>query len=119
MGQHHHAFVSYSACCRDGAQDHGARRITPTETDEAATMATYNIEFWRGAERIFEYEGDEYPNLDDAQRHINELLQEMMLDSWSEDWTGCRFAVASLDGETVLEVPVLATMSAIARRSGH
>jgi hypothetical protein len=82
-------------------------------------MATYTIEFWRGAERIFEYEGDEYPNLDDAQHHINELLQEMMIDSWSEDWTGCRFAVASLDGKRVLEVPVLATMSAIARRSSH
>jgi hypothetical protein len=87
--------------------------------DKAVTMANYNIEFWRGAERIFEYEGDEYPNLDDAQHDINELLQEMMTDSWSEDWTGCRFAVASLDGETVLEVPVLATMSAIARRRSH
>jgi len=82
-------------------------------------MATYNIEFWRGAERIFEYEGDEYSNLDDAQHHINELLQEMITDSWSEDWTGCRFAVASLDGKRVLEVPVLATMSAIARRRSH
>jgi hypothetical protein len=82
-------------------------------------MTNYNIEFWRGAERILEYEGDEYPNLDDAQRHIDELLQEMMADSWLEDWTGCRFAVASLEGETVLEVPVLATMSAIARRRSH
>ena len=33
-------------------------------------MATYNIEFWRGAERIFEYEGDDYPNLDDAQHVV-------------------------------------------------
>ena len=82
-------------------------------------MTIYNIEFWRGAERIFEYEGDESLNLDDAQHYINELLQEMMIDSWSEDWTGCRFAVASLEGETVLEVPVLATMSAIARRRSH
>jgi hypothetical protein len=93
--------------------------LTPPSANEANAMTNYNIEFWRGAERIFEYEGDEYSNLDDAQHHINELLQAMMVDSWSEDWTGCRFAVASLNGETVLEVPVLTTMSAIARRSSR
>ena len=54
--------------------------LTPRPTKEANTITNYNIEFWRGAARVFGYEGY-YPNLDDAQHHINELLQEMMIDS--------------------------------------
>ena len=79
-------------------------------------MTNYNIELWRGAERIFEYEGDECPNLDDAQRRINEFVQEMMTDSWSEDGTGIAHPWM---GKAVLEVPLLATISAIAPRSSH
>ena len=66
-------------------------------------MTNHNIELWRGAERIFEYEGDECPNLDDAQHRINEFVQEM------NPWMG----------KAVLELPLLATISAIAPRSSH
>ncbi len=82
-------------------------------------MTNYYVEFWRGAERIVEYESDEYVTLDKARQDIEDLIQEMMTDAWAEDWTGCRCAVATSDGATVLQVPVLATMSALARRRHH
>ena len=82
-------------------------------------MTNYYIEFWRRGERVFEYESDDYLNPDDARHHIEELLHEMMIDSGAEDWTGCRFEVATRDGRTVLQVPVLAGISAIARRRSH
>jgi hypothetical protein len=82
-------------------------------------MTNCYIEFWRGGERVFEYEGDEFSNPDDARHHIEDLLHQMMRDSAVEDWTGCRFEVATERGKTVLQVPVLATMSALARRSSH
>ena len=82
-------------------------------------MTNYHIEFWRGAERVVGYESDEYITPAEARQHIDDLLEEMMTDAWAEDWTGCHFAVASWDGTTVLQVPVLATMSALARRRSH
>ena len=82
-------------------------------------MTNYHIEFWRGAERIFDYEDDEYPSPDNARRHIEDLIQEMMTDTGAEDWTGCRFEVATSRGKAVLQVPVLPTMSAITRRTHH
>jgi hypothetical protein len=77
---------------------------------------TYFIEFWRGAERILEYEREAYDSPEEARQYIEDLVREMMSDS-TDDWTGCYFAVARSDGATVLQVPVLATMSAIARRT--
>jgi hypothetical protein len=82
-------------------------------------MTNYHIEFWRGAERIFDYEDDEYPTPDNARRHIEELILEMMTDAHGDDWTGCRFEVATSRGKPVLQVPVLPTMSAITRRTQH
>jgi hypothetical protein len=82
-------------------------------------MTNYSIEFWRGGERVFKYEGEEFSNPADARQHIEDLLHEMMSDPAAEDWTGCRFEVATSDGIRVLQVPVLATMSALARRSSH
>ena len=82
-------------------------------------IPTYHIEFWRGAERVVEFDRNEFPTPDEAQQHIHDLLQEMMADPWAEDWTGCRFALASSDGQTVLDVPVLVTMGSLARRTNH
>ncbi len=80
---------------------------------------TYYIEFWLGADRIAEYDDAEYPSPDAAREHIDSLLRDMLADGSTDDWTGCRFAVATQDGRTVLQVPVLAAMSAIARRRSH
>ena len=80
---------------------------------------TYYIEFWLGADRIAEYDDAEYPSPDAAREHIDDLLQNMLADGSTDDWTGCRFEVATRDGRTVLQVPVLAGISAIARRRSH
>ena len=80
---------------------------------------TYYIELWLGAERVAQYDDTEYRSPDDAREYIHCLLKEMLDDGSPEDWTGCRFEVATQDGRTVLQVPVLATMSAIARRRCH
>ena len=80
---------------------------------------TYYIEFWLGADRIAEYDDAEYPSPDAAREHIDNLLQNMLADGSTDDWTGCRFEVATQDGRTVLQVPVLAGISAIARRRSH
>jgi hypothetical protein len=82
-------------------------------------MTHCHIEFWRGADRIVEYESDEYVTPAEARQHIDDLLEGMMTDPWADDWTGCRFVVASWDRTIVLQVPVLATMSALARRRSH
>jgi hypothetical protein len=81
-------------------------------------MAFY-IEFWQGTERIAEYEEDGYPSMFEAREHIEDLLREMMTDTWAEDWTGCRFEVTGSDGRTVLQVPILPAMRALARRNSH
>ena len=82
-------------------------------------MSEYRIEFWRGNERVFDYESDEYRSLEVAQQHIHALLHVMLSDPWAEDWTGCRFEVRRAGGKSVVDIPVLATMSAIARRKLH
>ena len=84
-------------------------------------MTDYQIEFWRGNERVsdLDYETDEFRSLEAAQQHIHDLLHMMLSDPWAEDWTGCRFEVRRAGGKRILEVPVLAAMSAIARRKLH
>ena len=82
-------------------------------------MTTYCVEFWRGADRIVEYESDEAVTLDKVRQDIENLLQEMMSNPWAEDWTGCRFTVTTSEGRIVLQGHVLAAMSALARRRPH
>jgi hypothetical protein len=82
-------------------------------------MTNYCVEFWRGAERIIEYESEDYLSLDKVRQHIEDLTQQMMSDPWAEDWTGCRFTVAKSDGTIVLQDHVPAAMSALARRRTH
>jgi len=90
---------------------------SPTpRTEEVKAMTNYYVEFWRGAEQIVEYESDEYVTPEKARQDIEDLIGEMMTDACAEDWTACRFVVATSDGKTVLQMPVLATMSALARR---
>ena len=82
-------------------------------------MIVYHIQFWRGRDRIIDYEDDEYRTLNEARQSVEDLIREMMTDRWSEDWTGCRFEVTTSDGTTVLSIPILAAMSALARRTHH
>ena len=82
-------------------------------------MAAYHIQFWRGEEQIIDYDDDEYLDLDEAKRHIEDLVREMMVDLWGEDWTGCSFVVATHDGRTVLKIPVLQATGAMTRRTRH
>jgi hypothetical protein len=88
-------------------------------TEEAIAMTEYHLQFWRGQERVFDYESDEFDSLDEARCHIDELIEAMRGDPSGEDWTGCRFDVATVRGKTVLQVPVLAAMSALARGKAH
>jgi hypothetical protein len=83
-----------------------------------STMATYHIEFWRGQERIFDFEGEEFTSLSMVHQHIDDLLREMVADSNRNDWTGCRFAVTER-GRRVAEVPILPALSVMARRTHH
>jgi hypothetical protein len=48
-------------------------------------MTNYCVEFWRGAERIIEYESEDYLSLDKVRQHIEDLTQQMMSDPWAED----------------------------------
>ena len=82
-------------------------------------MIFYHIQFWRGSDQIIDYEDDEYRSHEGARQSINDLIREMMADRWSEDWSGCRFEVTTSDGATVLSIPVLAAMNALARRTHH
>lgn len=82
-------------------------------------MIGYHIEFWRGLDRIIDYEDDEYRTLAEARQSVENLVREMMIDRWSEDWTGCRFEVTTSDGTTVLSIPVMAAMSALVHRIHH
>ena len=82
-------------------------------------MSGYVIEFWRGNEHVLDYEGEEYRSIEAAHQHIQDLLREMINDPWAEDWTGCRFEVTRSEGRKVLDIPVLAAMSALVRRMAH
>ncbi len=77
-------------------------------------MTGFQIAFWRGNERVFDYESDEFDSLDEARCHIDDLIRAMREDPSNEDWTGCRFDVATARGRSVLQVPVLAAMNALA-----
>jgi ABC-type ATPase with predicted acetyltransferase domain len=82
-------------------------------------MSAYHIHFWRGQNHIIDYEDDEYPSVEEARRHVEDIIREMMKDTMTEDWTGCRFEVTTVEGSPVLQIPVLTMMSAIARRTHH
>jgi hypothetical protein len=82
-------------------------------------MAAYHIQFWRGEEQIIDFEDDEYLGLVEAGRHIEDLIREMVADSWGEDWIGCSFVVATHNGKAIHRVPVLEAMGAMTRRTRH
>ena len=82
-------------------------------------MTRYHVEFWRGVERDPNYQSDEFPSPEGASEHITDLLYEMITDPRQKDWTGCRFQVMASSGERVLAVPILAALSALARKAAH
>jgi hypothetical protein len=91
----------------DGGAVQSSKIGLPAQSAEASVITNYCIEFWRGAERILEYEGNENVTPEEARQDIQDLIQGMMTDIGAEDWTGCRFVVATLDGRTVFQVPIL------------
>jgi hypothetical protein len=82
-------------------------------------MSVYHVQFWSGHDQIIDYEDDTYESVEEARQHIEELIRAMMEDRWREDWTECRFTVATWSGTTVLDIPVVAAMSALVRRTHH
>jgi hypothetical protein len=82
-------------------------------------MMEYYIEFWRDGVRIRDFESDAHWTLDEAAQRIRDLLHEMMNDPSMEDWTGCRFEIARSDGCSIVQVPIMKAMGALARRIGH
>ncbi len=82
-------------------------------------MDGYHIQIWRGQEHLIDFADDRSHSIDEASQRIADLLRDMMDELHEEDWTGCRFEVTTADGEPVLTLPVLPTMSAIARQTQH
>ena len=73
------------------------------------------IQFWHGKHCLLGLEDKGCASLEDASRRLSALLYELM--SEDQDWTGCRFQVTDAEARVVLVVPVLPTMSAIARQT--
>jgi hypothetical protein len=73
------------------------------------------IQFWHGKHCLLGLEDKGCASLEDASRQLSALLYELM--SEDTDWTGCRFQVTNAEARVVLIVPVLPTMSAIARQA--
>jgi hypothetical protein len=73
------------------------------------------IQFWHGKHCLLGLEDKGCASLEDASRRVSALLYELM--SEDKDWTGCRFQVTDAEAKVVLVVPVLPTMSAIARQT--
>jgi hypothetical protein len=72
--------------------------------EEANAREDYHIEFWRDAERVVDYENDEYVTPEKARQDIEDLIREMTTDAWAEDWTAWRFVGATSEGNSVLQV---------------
>ena len=73
------------------------------------------IQFWHGKHCLLRLEDRECASLEDASRKVSALLYELM--SEDKDWTGCRFQVTNAEARAVLIVPVVPTMSVIARQT--
>ena len=82
-------------------------------------MMEYHIEFWRDGVRVRNFESDVHWTLDEAAQRVRDLLREMMNDPSMDDWTGCRFEIARSDGRSVVQVPIMTAMGALARQIGH
>ena len=57
--------------------------------------------------------------MDEAVQNVRDLLQAIMEDPALEDWTGCRFEIARSDGRSVVQVPIMKAIGAMARQVGH
>lgn len=77
----------------------------------------YIIQFWRRQEFRFSIMDENFGSVEEAHQQVTALVREMMADD-EEDWTGCRFEVTTARGESLLSIPVLPAMSAIARYPG-
>ncbi len=82
-------------------------------------MGAFHIQLWRNQKHLIDFADDRSRSIDEASQRIAALLQDMMDELHEEDWTGCRFEVTTSDGGPVLTLPVLPTMSAIARQTRH
>ena len=76
---------------------------------------TCTIQFWHGKHCLLGLEDKGCTSLEDAAQRVSALLYELL--SEEQDWTGCRFQVSNAEARVVLIVPVLPTMSAIARQT--
>ncbi len=82
-------------------------------------MIAYQVEFWRGDSRVHDYTGEEHWTIDEAAQNVRDLLQSIMEDPSMEDWTGCRFEIARSDGRSIVQVPIMKAIGALARQKGH
>jgi hypothetical protein len=82
-------------------------------------MMIYQVEFWRGDIRVRDFTSEEHWTMDEAVQNVRDLLQAIMEDPSIEDWSGCRFEIARSDGRSVVQVPIMKAIGAIARQLGH
>ncbi len=89
------------------------------EGSECLLMIAYQVEFWRGDSRVHDYTGEEHWTIEEAAQKVRDLLQSIMQDPSMEDWTGCRFEIARSDGRSIVQVPIMKAIGALARQIGH
>src|SRR3712207_9529622 len=65
------------------------------------------------------FAGEEHWSIHDAVQNVRDLLHAIMEDPALEDWTGCRFEIARSDGRSVIQVPIMRAIGAIARQVGR
>ncbi len=82
-------------------------------------MMEYHVEFWRDDVRVRFFDSEGHWTIDEATQRVRNLLHEMMRSPSMKDWTGCRFEIVRSDGCSIVQVPIMRAMGAIARYTGH
>ncbi len=97
----------------------GREKALPHEDSGFLLMMIYRVEFWRGDSRVRDFAGEEHWTIHDAAQNVRDLLHAIMKDPSMEDWTGCRFEIARSDGRSIVQVPIMKAIGALARQIGH
>ena len=82
-------------------------------------VTEYHVEFWRGDVRVRFFDSKGLWTINEAAQRVRDLIADLMRKPSMEDWTGCRFEIVRSDGRSIVQVPIMRAMGAIARYTGH
>ena len=82
-------------------------------------MMEYHVEFWRDGVRVRFFDSEGLWTIDEAAQRVRDLVHDLMKRPSMEDWTGCRFEIVRSDGRSIVQVPIMRAIGAIARYTGH